>query len=47
MRAGGGWQIFQKLTSGGDDYSLLESMPFIYTGLVKKFFYAYGRLRNK
>ena len=26
IRAGGGWKIFQKLISGGDDYSVLESM---------------------
>ena len=25
IRAGGGWKIFQKLISGGDDYSVLES----------------------
>ena len=25
MRVGGGWKIFQKLTSGGDNYSVLES----------------------
>ena len=25
----GGWKIFQKLISGGDDYSVLESRQFL------------------
>ena len=29
IRAGGGWKIFQKLISGGDDYSVLESTLFL------------------